>query len=175
MIPTLERRPPNCTTRLSPLFDGEADNLAVYLASVRYRDRHFNWHCLITVPIDDGTTWNLLTHYGQVSIENTRAHTATYVNSPTGDAQDNNMFYYILADSLTNEFCTTVLLYANMYTFANVPVASTLLKQSIILTRVNNPASTMHIREMLIESKHKLLLSKDNITKFNQWVCKQIG
>ena len=104
-----------------------------------------------------------------------RAHTSTYVNSPTRDAQDNDMFYYFLVDSLTNEFHTTVLLYANIYTVTNVPVASSLLKQIIILTRVDNPASTMHIREMLIESKCKLLLLKGNITEFNQWVCKQIG
>ena len=33
----------------------------------------------------------------------------------------------------------------------------------------------MHIREMLIESKRKLLLLKGNITAFNQWVRKQMG
>ena len=68
-----------------------------------------------------------------------------------------------------------VQLYANTYTVTNVPVASALLKQNIILTRVDNPASTMHIREMLIESKRKLLLLKENITEFNQWVRKQMG
>ena len=163
---------------ISPLeekFDGEADNLAVFLASVRDRARRFNWHRLITVPIDDGTTRNILTHYGQVSLENTRAHATTYVNTPTRDAQDNDMFYYFLADSLTNEFRTTVLLYSEVYTVTNVPVASSLLKQIIILTRVDNPASTMHIREMLIESKRKLLLLKGNVTEFNQWVRKQMG
>ena len=118
---------------------------------------------------------NLLTHYGQVSLDNTRAHAATYVNMPTRDAQDNDMFYYFLADSLTNEFHTTVLLYADIYTVTNIPVASSLLKQIIILTRVDNPASTMHIREMLIESKRKLLLLKGNMTEFNQWFCKQMG
>ena len=85
------------------------------------------------------------------------------------------MFYYFLSDSLTNEFRTTVLLYADVYSVTNVPVASSLLKQIIILTRVDNPASTMHIREMLIESKRKLLVLKGNITEFNQWVCKQMG
>ena len=98
---------------ISPLeekFDGEADNLAAFLASVCDRARRFNWQRLITVPIDDGTTRNILTHYGQVSLENTRTHTATYVNMPTRDAQDNNTFYYFLSDSLTNEFCTMVLL-----------------------------------------------------------------
>ena len=160
---------------LEAKFDGEADNLAVFLASVRDRARRFNWHWLITVPIDDGATRNLLTHYGQVSLDNTRAHSATYMNTPTRDAQDNDMFYYFLADSLTNEFHTTVLLYADTYTVTNVPVASALLKQIIILTRVDNPASTMHIREALIESKWKLLLLKGNITEFNQWVHKQMG
>ena len=157
---------------ISPLeekFDGEADNLAVFLASVRDRAHRFNWQRLITVPIDDGTTRNILTHYGQVSLA------ATYINTPTRDAQDNDMFYYFLSDSLTNEFRTTVLLYADMYMVTNVPVASSLLKQIIVLTRIDNPASTMHIRETLIESRSKLMTMKGNITEFNQWVRKQTG
>ena len=111
-------------------FDGEADNLAVFLVSIRDRARRFNWQRLITVTIDDGATRNLLTHYGQVSLENTRTHAMTYVNTPTRDAQDNDMFYYFVADSLTNNFRMAVLLYADVYTVVNVPVASTLLKQS---------------------------------------------
>ena len=127
------------------------------------------------MPIDDGTTRNILTHHGQVSLENTRTHAATYVNMPTRYAQDNEMFYYFLADSLTNEFRTTELLYAEVYTVTNVPVASSLLKQIIVLTRIDNPSSTMHIRETLIESKSKLVTLKGTITKFNQWVRKQTG
>ena len=46
------------------------DNLAIFLASVHDQARCFNWQCLIMVPIDDGTTRNILTHYGQVSLEN---------------------------------------------------------------------------------------------------------
>ena len=99
----------------------------------------------------------------------------TYVNTPTRDAQANDMFYFFLVDLLMDDFHITVLLYANVYTMANVPVASALLKQIIILTRVDNPTSTMHIREMLIDSKSKLLQLKGNITEFNQWVRKQMG
>ena len=68
-----------------------------------------------------------------------------------------------------------MLLYAEMYTVTNIPVASSLLKQIIILTRVDNPASTMHIRKILIESRSKLVTLKENITEFNQWVRKQTG
>ena len=119
-------------------FDREVDNLAVFLVSVRDRTRCFNWHRLITMPIDDGTTRNLLSQYGQVSPDNTRAHAVTYVNTPTRGTQDNDMFYYFLVDSLTNKFHTTVLLYADIYMVPNVPVVSSVLKQIIILTRVDN-------------------------------------
>ena len=68
-----------------------------------------------------------------------------------------------------------MLLYVEMYTVTNVPVASSLLKQIIILTRVDNPASTMHICETLIESRSKLVTLKGNITEFNQWVRKPTG
>ena len=97
------------------------------------------------------------------------------MNTPARDVQDNDMFYYFFEDSLTNEFCTMVLLYTDIYMVTNVPVASSLLKQIIILIRVDNPASMMHIREMLIKSKRKLLLLNGNITKFNQWAFKQMG
>ena len=147
----------------------------MFLASVRDRAQRFNWQRLITVPIDDRMTRNLLTHYGQVSLENTRMHATMYINMPTHDAQDNVMFYNFLADSLTNEFRTSVLLYADAYSVTNIPVPSSILKQIIILTSVDNPASTMHIWEMLMESKRKLFLLKGNITEFNQWVRKQMG
>ena len=68
-----------------------------------------------------------------------------------------------------------VLLYADVNTITNILVAASLLKQIIILTRVDNPASTIHIREILIELKRKLILLKGNITELNQWVCKQMG
>ena len=50
-------------------------------------------------------------------------------------------------------------------------MASTLLKQTIILTRIDNPAAAQHVREMLIDSKHKLLTLKGNIDELNTWVC----
>ena len=58
-------------------FDGEADNLAVFPGPVLRGQGTdgFNWHRLITVPIDDGTTRNLLTHYGQVVVWKTPGHT----------------------------------------------------------------------------------------------------
>ena len=77
---------------LEAKFDREANNLAVLLTSVQDRARQINWHQLISILIDDGMTRNLSTHYGQVSLDNTRTHTISYVNMTMWDTKDNNMF-----------------------------------------------------------------------------------
>ena len=51
-------------TPLDTKFDGQADNLAVFLASVRDRAHRFNRQLLLTIPLANGTMHNLLTHYG---------------------------------------------------------------------------------------------------------------
>ena len=68
---------------ISPLelkFDGEADNLADYLASVKDHCNHFNWSNLITIPLADTTTRNLLTHYGHVTLSNCTDHGSSYLH-----------------------------------------------------------------------------------------------
>ena len=47
-----------------------------------------------------------------------------------------------------------VLLYSESYSANNVVVDSALLKQIIILTRIDNPAAATHVSELLIESKN---------------------
>ena len=54
-------------------------------------------------------------------------------------------------------------------------VVSALLKQIIILTRIDNPAATTHVRELLIECKKQLLKLKGNVTEFNSWVRQQVN
>ena len=48
------------TSPLELKFDGEVDNLAVFLASVKDCCNHFNWSNLITIPLADTKTRNLL-------------------------------------------------------------------------------------------------------------------
>ena len=67
------------------------------------------------------------------------------------------MVYYFLVDPLESKFRAKVLLYSQSFSAHNVVVASALLKQIIILTRIDNPAAATHVRELLIESKKQLL------------------
>ena len=71
-------------------FDGHANNLAVFLASVRDRSQRFNWQMLLMIPLADGTTHNMLMHYGQVTIDNVCTHATTNVATHTRDTHDND-------------------------------------------------------------------------------------
>ena len=144
-------------TPLDLMFDGEADNLAVFLASMKDQCNHFDWSNLVTTPLAETMTRNLLTHYGQVTLSNSTDHGNTYVTTQTRNAQNNDMLYYFLVDSLEAKF---ILLYAESYSAHNVVVASALLKQIIVLTRIDNPPAATHERELLIESKEQLLKLK---------------
>ena len=79
---------------ISPLelkFDGEADNLAVFLARVKDCCNCFIWSNLITIPLADTTTRTMFTHYGQVTLSNCTDHGLSYVSTQTRNAQDNDV------------------------------------------------------------------------------------
>ena len=162
-------------TPLELKFDREADNLAVFLASVKDQCNCFNWSHLVTIPLADSTTRNLLTHYGQFTLSNCIDHGNTYITTQTRNAQNNDMLYYFLVDSLESKFRAKVLLYSESYSAHNVVVASALLKQIIIVTRIDTLAAATHVREFIIESKKQLLKLKGNVTEFNSWVRKQVN
>ena len=110
--PNMGLQPPNCTSRPFPpskrSLTGKPMTWPCSWSACMTELAVSNRHHLITVPIDDGTTRNIM------SLENTRTQEAIYVNSPMQDAQYNDLFYYFLADSITNEFCTMGLLYTDV-------------------------------------------------------------
>ena len=64
------------------------------------------------------------------------------------------------------------------HTLSNKTVDKNQLKcgfdqQAQQLTRIDNPAATTHVRELLIECKKQLLKLKGNVTEFNSWVRQQ--
>ena len=162
---------------ISPIddkFDAHVNNLAVFLTNVRDHVLCFNWHHIITTPLANRSLRNLLTHYGQVSIDNMCAHAATYIGTQTRNAQDNDMLYYFIVDSLTPTFHAKLLLHSNIYLMNRTVAASILIKQIIILTCIDSLAAAQHVREMLIESKKKLIALKGDISEFHTWVWTQM-
>ena len=159
---------------ISPMdnkFDGHAKNLAVFLANVRDCTLHFNWHHLFTIPFANRSMKNLLMHYGQVSIDNTHAHATSYIGTQTRNTQDNDMFIIL---SWTCSPPHSVLNSCYIPIMNRTAATSIMIKQIIILTCIDSRAAAQHVREMLVESKKKLIALKGDISEFNTWVHTQM-
>ena len=67
----------------------------------------YGWENIINIPVDvavqGGPTHSLLTHYGQVTLQQVRDHTATYINAQTRAAQNNVLLYTCLVASISPE------------------------------------------------------------------------
>ena len=86
------------------------------------------------------------------------------------------MLYIFLIKSLTDAFKAQVLLYETNCTITPVggqPAMKdgpTLLKRVIMLTYINNRATTAHIQETFIDMVYQLTALQGNIMAFNDWV-----
>ena len=97
-----------------------------------------------------------------------------WTNQPTRDAQNLEMMYHFLFESLDDSFKATVLLKKSNY---NMMVGNytteddpCLLKQIVVSTLVDTRAMVAQIREALVDMAQQLEQQKGNITKFNEWV-----
>ena len=125
-------------------------------------------------------SYNLVHNYGRMSLQDIQAKALTYVGMQGREAQDSYMLYNFLIESLSNSFKTQVLLYEQDYTITPLggqPAMKdgpTLLKRIIMLTYIDNRATTAHIRETLIDMTYQLINLQGDITLFNNWVREQV-
>ena len=153
---------------LETKLDGQPDNIAVFLASVADRARRFHWTSILTIPVAGGVSRNLIKDYAQVTATEVRARATTYQGQQTRDAQNSDMLYYFLIESLTETIKAQVLLFVDNFTINDAPDGICLLKQIVVLTYIDNRATTAHIRDTLINMSDILTELEGNITLFQQ-------
>ena len=102
-----------------------------------------------------------------------------WTSQHTGDAQNAEMLYHFLFESLDDNFEAMVLLKnynyqvtMGTYTTEDGPCV---LQQIIVSTFVDTRATASQIRESLIDMLQQLEAHKGNITKFNEWVEEQVA
>ena len=162
-------------------FDGQPNKIRLFLAHVEDRAQQFNWQSILTIPVGlPPTSYNLVRNYGRMSLQDMQAKALTYVSLQGREAQDSYMLYNFLIESLTDSFKAQVLLYEQDYTITPLggqPAMKdgpTLLKRIIMLTYIDNRATTAHIRETLIDMTYQLTNLQGDITSFNDWVREQV-
>ena len=142
---------------MSPLditekFDGQPNKIRLFLAHVEDQAQQFNWQSILTIPVGlPPTSYNLVCDYGRMSLQGVQAKALTYMGIQGCKAQDSYMLYNFLIESLTDSFKAQVLLYEQDYTITPIggqPAMKdgpTLLKRLIMLTYIDNRATTAHI------------------------------
>src|SRR5210317_359656 len=110
-----------------PKYDGTTDNLSTFMSYVKERSIDFGWsdeEGILSIVMNlvavaggaEAERSNLLDNYGQITMEQVWAHVQVYIHTPTRQAQDSNMLYKALVNSLDKEAYNKVHMKSNAYT-----------------------------------------------------------
>jgi len=134
----------------------------------------YRWENVLNVPIDAAIparpTHLLLSHYGQISLQQIRDHAAIYANAQTWEAQNNLMMYTCLAASITPETKAKVMIFHQDYHIGQNPIAAAFLKILIREAHADTRTTVMHIRAKLGALDSYILTIGCDISKFNAYV-----
>ena len=154
---------------LNNKFDGTLEKFIGFLASVTSQARQFRWNSILAIPVGTDTR-ELLTVYGRISMVEINSHATTYTGTQTREAQNSEMLYHFLMNSVTTEFTTKLVLYQKDYTMNGAPIGACLLKKVVQLMYVGTMATASHICETLMDMHLKLPTFQHDIRKFNDWI-----
>ena len=150
------------------------------MKSVANRAKSFGWNNILNIINSHRNTRSLLYDYGQLTTAEVKTHAQNqWTNQHTRDAQNAEMLYHFLFESLDENFKATVLLKnhnyqvtVGTYTTEDGPC---LLKQIIVSTFVDTRVTAFQIRESLVDITQQLETHKGNIRKFKDWVEEQVA
>ena len=164
---------------LATKFDCQAENLKVFLNEVNDRATITGWYDILLVPPDVLSedimaVIDLTTSYGQLSLEQVRAHAATYIHREVRAAQDSMQLYQCLANSLTKEGKAKVMLRKAEYTVRGILSGTCLLKVIVSASYIDTNATTTFIRGRLSSLDKYMKTVDSDVEKFNQYVKSQL-
>ena len=179
------------TAALSSKFSGGPHEIYLLLKDLKQRNTAFGWNGVTTVTIGGGPaiagaapppvaiTYDLLTQYGMVTLDQLRARAEVYENANGREAQNAHMMYQCLYNSLTDEAKLKVLSDHDDYEInttlngiiSNGPM---FLKVIIRNSTVDTMSTVFHIRGNLNQLKEYMMAINCDIELFNQYVTSQV-
>jgi len=166
----------NATKPFKDEFDMTAANLKAHLHDHSTRAWIYAWNePLFDIPIADEVegdpegpeTANLCEEFGRINWARCQLHAATYVNTETRTAQQNQMLYILALNSLTVEAKKQIMLKKDMYTVEGVPVGAMLVKLIIECSYLASNATVRTVREKLTSLDEVMETNGSDIIKFN--------
>ena len=152
-------------------YDGEAQGLMPFLELLEERATNFGWDTTIMmIPQAGGNPKNLLAEYGTISMAQIRAHEDSYIATHTRNAQDSNLLYECIMNSISAECKAKLTIWKQEYRCRHLPSGNLLLKVLIRECHLDTNATVGGIRNRLSTLDVYLPTVGYNITKFNMYV-----
>lgn len=154
-------------------YDGEAYGLHQFLESLEKRSKNYGWDTgIMMIPpvIPDTMPSSLLGDYGTIDIERVRAFENTYIDTPTRSAQDTNLLYECIMNSISKEGRAKITIWKKDYMLRGFPSGNLLLKVLIRECHLDTNATSGGIRAKLSSLDTYLPKVGYDILKFNMYV-----
>ena len=155
-------------------YDCDSENLPLFLAQLRDRAAVYDWLALLLIPKDgnEEMTKDLIESYGELSYEDVKRHSDTYVNSETRSAQDSVMLYLCIMATLTEAGQKKVRSRGLTYPFmsGDKGVGTLLLKVVVMVAHVDTRATVTQVRTKLSSLDKTMKDMDSDIEKFNDHV-----
>ena len=156
-------------TPLKHEFDGKPSNLRIFMKIVANQAKSFGWANILNSNDSHGNTRSLPNDYGQLMTAEVKLHARNqWTNQHTRDAQNAEMLYHFLFESLDESFKATILLKNHNYQVTvgtyTTEDGSCLLKQTIVRTFIDTRTMASQIQESLVDMAQQLETQKGNIT-----------
>lgn len=161
-----------CET-LPHTFDCSPAGMKVFLSDIQDRAMANGWDDILGIPVDPNDLTvraHLCDSYGLVTLQQVRAHAASYVNAQTRTAQNSMQLYQCIMATLTREGKAKVHLSHADYTVQGHNSGTCLLKVVIGLSYIDTNATTTFIRGRLSSLDTFIRSVDSNIEKFNEHV-----
>ena len=164
-------------------FDATPGTLFGFVTDVEYHAQKFGWTTedsgifwipddIANAAEDDATFKNLLTNYGEISLDHLCEWEGTYLDTESREAQDSVQAFHSLRASLTPSALAKVNVHKAEYTIGGIPSGPLFYKVIMRESHLDTNATALSIREQLGSGSMASYLQSVSydITKFNQHI-----
>lgn len=109
-------------------FDLKEEKLRKFLDMVKDKVGIFNWNNVTNIPDTVAVSRNLITQYGQLSLQECTTYATAHQNATTRRAQNEIMLYHYLVNSLTQDARLNMLVDPSVSTIGTNPSGLIFLK-----------------------------------------------
>jgi hypothetical protein len=156
-------------------FDLSGEKTQAFLQSFRDRATYSNWQ--MTLKFTVGVIgYNLIEHYGSVTIEEVTIHAQTYSGALNSrHAQNSAMIYMFLSNSLTAAAKTKLALASDEFILNGTEDGLLYFKVLLAKAHLDNRSTVTMIKNRLSSLDTKMGELQDNIIELNQYARMQVA